>query len=289
MDTKPVVAIIGGSGLYEMKGLIIHDTISVSTPFGNPSSPIVIGTIEDQTFAFLSRHGIGHFISPTEVNYRANIYALKSIGVRRIISISACGSLREDYEPGQIVIPDNIFDFTKDRIRTFFKDGIVAHIGTADPYCADLSRWTADAVQAAGGTIHQTGTLITIEGPRFSTRAESNLFRQWGMSIIGMTASPEAFLAREAEMCYTTMAHITDYDVWHLTEDAVSLEMVIKTLMKNTEIAQQAISYLAKHPGLTADCSCHHALENAIITNPGQIPPDTRERLDLLVGKYLVR
>jgi len=287
MDQNPVIGIIGGSGLYGMKGLKVLETIQSSTPFGQPSSPITIGEVEGVKLAFLARHGLGHTLSPSEVNYRANIYAFKALGIKRIISISACGSLREDYQPGEIVIPDNLVDFTRFRKRTYFEDGIVAHIGTANPYCDDLSNWVGDSVIAAGGTLHRGGTLITIEGPRFSTRGESNLFRQWGMSIIGMTAAPEAFLAREAEICYTTMAHVTDYDVWHVTEEAVSVEMVIKTLMKNTEIAQKAIQFLMKQPGLDADCECHQALKDAIITHPGAILPDARQRLDLLVSKYL--
>ncbi len=287
MKHAPILAIIGGSGLYEINDLHVLETLTPDTPFGEPSSPIVIGEIEGKFIAFLARHGIGHTLSPTEVNYRANIYALKTLGVKRIISISACGSLREDYQPGDIVIPDNLVDFTRDRKRTFFEGGIVAHVGTANPFCNDLSAWVGEAVVDAGGQVHQGGTLITIEGPRFSTRAESNLFRQWGMSIIGMTASPEAFLAREAEMCYTTMAHITDYDVWHVNEEAVSVDMVIKTLMKNTTLAQKAIVSLAAHADLDGDCECHHALKDALITNPTMISSEARQRLKLLISKYL--
>ncbi len=287
MKKTPILGIIGGSGLYGMNDLHLLETLTPDTPFGQPSSPVLIGEIEGHTIAFLARHGIGHTLSPTEVNYRANIHALKEVGVQRIVSISACGSLREDYQPGDIVIPDNLVDFTRDRKRTFFEGGIVAHVGTANPYCADLSDWVGDAVVAAGGQVHRGGTLITIEGPRFSTRGESNLFRQWGMSIIGMTASPEAFLAREAEMCYTTMAHVTDYDVWHISEEAVSVEMVIKTLMKNTQLAQKAIVTLANHINLDNDCECHHALKDAIITNPARISPEARQRLKLLVSKYI--
>jgi 5'-methylthioadenosine phosphorylase len=287
MTITPTLAIIGGSGLYNMKNLKVKETVTVSTPYGDPSSPIVIGEMGGRTMAFLARHGIGHFISPTEINYRANIYALKSLGVRRIVSISACGSLREDYAPGHIVFPDNLVDFTKDRKRTFFEDGIVAHIGTANPYCSHLIDWTAQAVQDAGGTIHKAGTLITIEGPRFSTKAESSLFRQWGMSAIGMTACPEAFLAREAEMCYSTMAHITDYDVWHISEEAVNVDMVIRTLHNNTELAQQAIFNLAAQPDLDDDCECQHALAGAIITDPVVIPDQTKQKLNWLISKYL--
>lgn len=287
MKQTPILGIIGGSGLYGMNDLHVLETLTPDTPFGRPSSPVLIGEIEGQVIAFLARHGIGHTLSPSEVNYRANIYSLKEIGVERIVSISACGSLREDYQPGEIVIPDNLVDFTRNRKRTFFEGGIVAHVGTANPYCNDLSDWVADAVETAGGQVHRGGTLITIEGPRFSTRGESNLFRQWGMSIVGMTASPEAFLAREAEMCYTTMAHVTDYDVWHVSEEAVSVEMVIKTLMKNTQLAQKAIVTLAHHTDLDGNCICHHALEDAIITNHAMISTEAKQRLKLLVAKYL--
>ena len=213
------IAIIGGSGIYSMEGLTDTREQIVDTPFGKPSSPIIIGMLEGKRIAFLARHGIGHFISPTDVNYRANIYSLKKIGASRIVSISACGSLREDYKPGDIVIPDQIYDNTRERKRTFFSDGIVVHTGVADPFCPDLSQRVFDGVKGSGAQVHKGGTLITIEGPRFSTKAESNVFRAWGMSIIGMTASPEAFLAREAEICYSTMAHVTDYDVWHVSSE----------------------------------------------------------------------
>jgi 5'-methylthioadenosine phosphorylase len=246
-----------------------------------------VGTLEGQRVAFQARHGLGHFISPTEVNYRANIYALKMLGAPRIVSISACGSLREDYAPGEIVIPDQIYDHTKDRARTFFGEGLVAHIGVADPFCADLSAKVFEAVNNAGAKAHKGGVLITIEGPRFSTKAESNVFRSWGMSIIGMTASPEAFLAREAEMCYAVMAHVTDYDVWHVSEEPVTVEMVIKTLLKNTELAQESLRLLVKSLDTPSSCSCENALAEALITNPSAIPPETRKKLDFLVGKYL--
>ena len=291
MPDKPVLGVIGGSGLYAMPGLLDTQSIEMETPFGNPSAPLVVGTIAGQRIAFLARHGIGHSISPTEVNYRANIYALKSIGVERVVSISACGSLREDYAPGSIVVPDQLFDHTRSRQRSFFGEGLVVHVGTADPFCPDLSGQVARAVEEVGGTVHRGGAFVTIEGPRFSTRAESNVFRSWGMSIIGMTASPEAFLAREAELCYAVMAHVTDYDVWHISEDPVSVEMVIRTLMKNTAVAQQAIQHLAAN--LTGDdsgsrgCGCDTALANAIITNVDHISAPTRLKLDLLVRKYL--
>jgi 5'-methylthioadenosine phosphorylase len=276
-------AIIGGSGIYSMKGLTDTSEQIIDTPFGRPSSPIVTGTLE----AFLARHGVGHFITPTEVNYRANIYALKMIGATRIISISACGSLREDYAPGDIVIPNQIYDNTRDRVRTFFGDGIVAHVGVAEPFCDVLSQQVFTSVKATGATTHKGGTLITIEGPRFSTKAESNVFRTWGMSIIGMTASPEAFLAREAEMCYCTMAHVTDYDVWHISSEPVTVDMVIQTLNKNTATAQESLRNLINNLDDAAPCSCENALSDALITNPAVVQAETRKRLSLLIGKYL--
>ena len=281
------MAVIGGSGLYQMSGLENTEEISVETPFGKPSAPITVGTLEGMRVAFLARHGIGHHITPTEVPYRANIYALKSLGVERVISISACGSLREEYAPGQIVIPDNIFDFTKDRARSFFGEGFVAHVSVAEPFCDDLSNQLEKAVRGTGATLHRGGTFITIEGPRFSTKAESQAYRAWGMSIIGMTAAPEAFLAREAVLCYATMAHVTDYDVWHESEAPVTVEMVIQTLNKNTRTAQEAIHNLVRDFKTERDCACGQALATALITDPKVIPAKTRKKLNLLTGKYL--
>ncbi len=281
------LAIIGGSGLYNMPGLQDAEELRVTTPFGEPSAPIVTGSLEGEKVAFLARHGIGHFISPSEVNYRANIYALKSLGAERIVSISACGSLREDFAPGDIVIPDQLFDFTRGRKRTFFEGGLVAHISAADPFCADLSRHLYQAAKQTGVTVHQGGASITIEGPRFSTRVESHTFRAWGMSVIGMTTTPEAFLAREAEMCYAVMAHVTDYDCWHVSEQPVTVEMVIEILNRNTETAQQAVKNLISILPEERSCDCQNALASALITDPKVIPVDTRQRLGLLVEKYL--
>jgi 5'-methylthioadenosine phosphorylase len=280
-------AIIGGSGLYSMPGLDDVQERIVSTPFGEPSAPIIIGKLDGKSIAFLARHGIGHHISPSEINFRANIYALKTLGVERIVSISACGSLREDYAPGDIVIPDQLFDFTKGRQKSFFGEGMVAHISIPEPFCTDLSDQAHTAVKLTGNNVHQGGIFITIEGPRFSTRAESNIFRGWGMSLIGMTTSPEAFLAREAEICYTTIAHVTDYDVWHVTEEPVTVEMVIEILNRNTEIAQESIRHLMGSTDLDKTCECQHALANALITDPEVIPPKTRQRLAPLIDKYL--
>ena len=287
MSTQPILGIIGGSGLYEFTALKDVETIEFDTPFGKPSSPVVIGTLSGKKIAFIARHGIGHFLSPSEVNYRANIYAFKQLGIQRVVGISACGSLREDYAPGHIVVPDQLVDFTRGRERTFFTDGLVVHVGVADPFCPELSRLQSTAIAEAGGTVHMGGSLITIEGPRFSTKGESNMYRSWGISMIGMTACPEAFLAREAELCYSIMAHVTDYDVWHVAEEAVSVEMVMRTLAHNTQIAQLAIQKLVEKLPDETTCDCSTALANAVITRPECVPPETLERVRLLVGKYL--
>jgi 5'-methylthioadenosine phosphorylase len=287
MAEQVSLAVIGGSGLYSMPGLQQTRQYKLDTPFGKTSAPIVVGTLEGVRVAFLARHGIGHHITPSEVPYRANIYALKSLGVHRVISVSACGSLKEELAPGQIVIPDQIYDNTHARARSFFGDGLVAHVSVADPFCVDTSNQLEDAVRLAGAVVHRGGSFITIEGPRFSTKAESNTYRSWGMSIIGMTAAPEAFLAREAEICYATMAHVTDYDVWHVSEAPVTVEMVIQTLNKNTALAQEAVRQLAKNLIPERKCECRHALSTALITHREAIPPATLQKLDLLVHKYL--
>ena len=281
------LAIIGGSGLYEMPGLSDTREHNINTPFGKTSAPIVVGTLEGERVAFLARHGIGHHLTPSEVPYRANIYALKSLGAERIVSISACGSLKEEFAPGHIVIPDQIYDNTHQRARSFFGEGLVAHVSVANPFCSDLSDQVGSAAGLAGGVIHRGGAFITIEGPRVSTKAESQTYRSWGMSIVGMTASPEVFLAREAEICYATMAHVTDYDVWHISEEHVTVEMVIQTLNKNTAIAQQAVRILASKLKHERNCDCEHALATALMTNRDVIPAETRQKLDLLVNKYL--
>ena len=281
--------VIGGSGVYSLKDLENVQSIEVDTPFGKPSSPIVTGEVHGKKLAFLARHGIGHTLSPSEVNYRANIFAMKQIGVTKLISISACGSLRADYAPGDIVVPDQIFDFTHKRERSFFGQGMVVHVGTAEPFCPSMSKLLVRALRAEKAVVHEGGTYITIEGPRFSTKGESNTFRSWGMSLVGMTASPEVFLAREAEICYSTMAHVTDYDVWHVSEEAVSVDMVVRTLHHNTELAQRTlvrlVDMLDKEEPET--CGCEHALENAFITNREKIDPAAKDKLRLLVSKYL--
>jgi 5'-methylthioadenosine phosphorylase len=287
--TGPVrIAVIGGSGLYQMEGLTDVEERLVSTPFGDPSDTLIIGTLSDVRVAFLPRHARGHRLTPSEVPYRANIYALKSLGVEYVISVSACGSLREHLHPGEVVIPSQLVDFTKQRERTFFGRGLVAHVGVANPFCASLSKLLADATAAAGGTVHHGGRFITIEGPRFSTKGESHLYRTWGMDIIGMTTSPEAFLACEAEMCYAAMAHVTDYDVWHDEEEPVSVEALIATLNKNTTLAQNVVArvveLLAK---AERTCTCKDALGSALITQRDLIPPDLIEQLGPIVSKYL--
>lgn len=287
MQINPILAVIGGSGLYDMPGLQEAQEHKLETPFGEPSAPVVIGTLRGQRVAFLARHGIGHHISPSEINFRANIYALKSLGVERIVSISACGSLREDFKPGDIVIPNQIFDFTRNRKRTFFEGGLVAHVSVADPFCPHLSTQVYQAVKNTSANVHRGGDFITIEGPRFSTRSESNAYRAWGMSLIGMTTSPEAFLAREAEMCYAVMAHVTDYDVWHISEAPVTVDKVIQILMRNTDLAREAIHNLIRDLTPDRQCECGNALSDALITGPEAIPSGTRKRLSLLVDKYL--
>ena len=283
--------IIGGSGLYEFEGLEEVETLELDTPFGKPSSPIVTGLIHGKKLAFLARHGIGHIYSPTEVNYRANIWAFKQLGIDKIISVSAVGSLRADYAPGDIIIPDEIFDNTKDRVRSFFGNGMVVHISSADPFCPILIKQLLKALGGEDTRVHASGTLVTIEGPRFSTRGESNTFRKLGFSLVGMTACPEAFLAREAEIHYATMAHVTDYDSWHETEEAVTVEMVVNTLKKNTALAQRSLArlvdILSADEGHTEECGCDEALKNAFITNRGYMDAAMKDKLSLLVGKYL--
>ena len=282
------IGIIGGSGLYKMDGLTDIEEININTPFGDPSDAVIVGMLEGRRVAFLPRHGRGHRISPTELNSRANIYALKSLGVRYIISVSACGSLREDLAPGHIVIPDQLVDRTRLRPLTFFSDGLVVHLSAAEPFSPPLSRLLYQAVQETGARpAHLGGTFVVIEGPRFSTKAESKIFRQWGCDIIGMTAIPEAILAREAEIAYATMAHVTDYDVWHETEEDVTVERVIKTLLGNVAAARQAIKNVIPKLADNPDWPCHHALENAIITDRSAIPEEARKKFDLIAGKYL--
>jgi 5'-methylthioadenosine phosphorylase len=281
------LAVIGGSGVYDIEALANVEERHISTPFGDPSDSIVIGTLSGRQIAFLPRHGRGHRLMPTEVPYRANIWALKSLGVERIISISACGSMKEKYVPRHIVIPDQIYDNTKKRDYSFFGDGLVAHIGIADPFCPHLRQVLYEAVKRAGGTVHMGGTFIVIEGPRFSTRGESNIYRSWGVDIIGMTAVPEAQLAREAEICYATMAHVTDYDVWHEEEESVNVEMLIANLMANAALSKEAITELVPMLGGERPCDCGSAVSTAIITRRDVIPNTKIEQLGPIVAKYI--
>ena len=282
------LAVIGGSGLYNMASLTDIEELKIDTPFGSPSDTIMVGTLYGRRVAFLPRHGRGHILNPSEVPYRANIFALKTLGVRYIISVSACGSLREDYAPGHIVIPDQLFDHTKGRASSFFEKGLVVHISAAHPFSPEMSQVIAQSCRTAGGIVHEGGTFITMEGPRFSTKGESNLYRQWGMSIIGMTTSPEAFLAAEAEIAYGVMAHVTDYDVWHESEEAVTVEMVVRTVQHNTKIAQDAISHVVQTMDEWAgEFAAHQMLKNAIITDPAHVSSEIKQELAPLIGKYL--
>jgi len=282
------IGVIGGTELYDIEGLTDVQEVRPDTPFGLPSDSIVVGKLGGMGIAFLPRHGRGHRLMPTEVNARANIWALKSLGVERIVSVTACGSLREEIAPRHVVIPDQIFDHTRARgPYTFFGDGLVVHIGFDEPYCPHLSDLLCQAVQASGGTAHRGGTFITIEGPRFSTKAESQIYQQWGCDVIGMTAVPEAQLAREAEICYAAMAHVTDYDVWHETEEAVNVEMLIANLRANTALAKRAIEYVAAHLPEESSCTCGSALATAILTQREAIGDEIKERYRLLLGKYL--
>jgi len=297
MNNPITVGVIGGSGLYRMPGLESVRQVEITTPFGPPSDAIITGEIDGVAVAFLPRHGRGHVHMPTEVPYQANIYALKSLGVQVIISVSACGSLREHLRPGDVVVPDQVFDFTKLRKSSFFGEGQVAHISVADPYCPELSARVADAVaealanaaEASSRRVHRGGTFIAIEGPRFSTKAESRVFRAWGMDIIGMTVCPEVFLAREAGICYATMAHVTDFDVWHESEEAVTVDMVIRQLNANLGLVQEALRRLIPQlPGSGHLCECAGSLTTALITHPARIPVQTKERLALLTGSDAV-
>ncbi len=281
------VGVIGGSGLYQIEGMDATTEVEVSTPFGTPSDRIIVGELAGVRVAFLPRHGRGHRISPTEVNARANIYALKSLGVQRVISVSAVGSMREEIRPLDLVVPDQIVDRTVARPRTFFGEGIVVHVGMAEPYCPELRELLIRAAEMTGRTVHPVGTYLCIEGPQFSTRAESRIYRQWGVDVIGMTAMPEARLAREAEVCYGTLALVTDYDVWHQSEEPVSVEQVIANLERNVDAAKEILRHLLTMLSAERRCSCGSALASSIVTAPDRIPPEARQRLELLIGKYL--
>jgi len=282
------IGIIGGSGLYEMGGVTEAHEVAVETPFGPPSDVLVLGTLEGRKVAFLPRHGRGHRISPSEINFRANVYALKSIGVERILSVSAVGSLKEKYAPLHMVIPDQFVDRTFARPSTFFGRGLVAHVAFAHPFCADLGRVLGTAARAAGATVHEGGTYICIEGPQFSTRAESELYRSWGMDIIGMTNLQEARLAREAEICYSTLAMVTDYDCWHPDHDAVTVDQIIQNLVTNAAAARNVLRETVKNvPSGPRRCECASALSHALITAPETVPPQVKLDLAPIIGKYV--
>ena len=281
------IGIIGGSGLYDMAELTDREERTVDTPFGAPSAPYVTGTLRGKRVAFLARHGAGHRFMPTELNFRANIYGLKVLGVEYILSASAVGSLKEEYKPLDLVIPDQFIDRTRGRVSTFFGDGIVAHVGFAHPFCKPLSDIAHASAHGAGATVHKGGTYVCMEGPQFSTLAESNLYRSWGADIIGMTNLQEAKLAREAEICYTTIALVTDYDCWHPSHDHVTVEMIVGNLVQNAKTAQQVIASAVDALPFERTCECATALKYALITRPEAIPASAKERLAPIVGKYV--
>ena len=281
------IGIIGGSGLYDMAELTGREERRVATPFGDPSGPYVVGTLRRRRVAFLARHGAGHRLLPSELNFRANIYGFKTLGVEYILSASAVGSLREKYEPLHLVIPDQFFDRTRGRVSTFFGHGIAVHVGFAHPFCEHLSAIAYDSAKAAGATVHKGGTYVCMEGPQFSTLAESKLYRSWGMDIIGMTNLQEAKLAREAEICYSTIALVTDYDCWHEGHDEVTVEMVIANLTQNAKTAQQVIANAIGRLPFERTCECATALATAIITRPDAIPEQVKKDLAPIIGKYV--
>jgi 5'-methylthioadenosine phosphorylase len=284
---EKIVGVIGGSGLYEMEGLEEVQTISLTTTFGNPSDSFVVGRLEGIKIAFLPRHGKGHRISPSSINFRANIYAMKLLGVQWIIGVSAVGSMKESIHPGDMIIPDQFIDRTTARPNTFFSDGVVGHISFADPVCPVLSQILYQAGKEVGATVHKNGTYLCIEGPQFSTRAESRLYRTWGVDIIGMTNIPEAKLAREAEICYATIAFATDYDCWHQEAGDVSIGEVLRILAQSTKIAKSAIRNAIKKLPEKRECLCATALKYALITGKKYIPEKTKKDLEPIIGKYL--
>ncbi|MCP5468661.1 MAG: S-methyl-5'-thioadenosine phosphorylase [Deltaproteobacteria bacterium] len=284
---KPKVAIIGGSGLYQIDGLEVLEERNVETPFGSPSEAFVLGKLEGVEVAFLARHGKGHRILPTELNFRANIYAIKSLGCDSILSVSAVGSLQEEIAPGHFVVVDQFIDRTQKRPHTFFGEGLVAHVAFANPVCPTLCRDLIEATKKVGVQCHEKGTYVCIEGPQFSTKAESKLYRQWGADVIGMTNLQEAKLAREAEICYSTLALSTDYDCWHEEHDSVTVEMVIATLQQNVEMAKEVLKTVLPQVASKEECSHCRSLSHAIMTDKKFIPQETQEKLKLICGKYL--
>jgi len=281
------IAVIGGSGLYDIEGMKDTEEVDINTPFGRPSDKIVVGKLEGVGVAFLPRHGRGHRLLPTEVPYRANIYALKSLGVERIIGINSVGSLKEEFQPNDLLIPDQLIDRTRGRTSTFFGEGIVAHIPFGEPFCPSLSQVVYQAAKDAGATAHKGGTYVVMEGPAFSTKAESFIYRSWGADVIGMTALPEAKLAREAEICYAIIACVTDYDCWRRGHDAVTAEMIIGRLRQNIDTAKRIIKLVVTKVPQKRDCDCATALSTALVTAPDVMPEAQKKKLDLLIGKYL--
>jgi 5'-methylthioadenosine phosphorylase len=285
---KAEIGIIGGSGLYSMPGFSAQEEANIDTPFGRPSENYVLGELAGRKVAFLARHGRGHRLSPSELNFRANIYGMKSLGVERIISLSAVGSLKEEHRPQDFVIPDQFFDRTRGRVSTFFGDGLVAHISFADPVCPEVAKVVGGACRAAGVNVKEGGTYLCMEGPAFSTKAESNVYRSWGMDVIGMTNLQEAKLAREAEICYATVAMVTDYDCWHPHHDAVTVEDIIGNLVKNASNACAVVAQAVAAMPAGRSCQCGSALSNAILTDRSVVPETTRKKLGLLIEKYIV-
>jgi 5'-methylthioadenosine phosphorylase len=284
---KISIGVIGGSGLYEMEGLTQIKTVKMTTPFGKPSDAYLVGTLHGKRVAFLPRHGRGHRILPSDINYRANIYGMKKLGVERIISVSAVGSMKEEIKPGDIVIPDQFYDHTKHRRSTFFGNGVVAHVGMADPVCTDLGRILSEAGVKVGATVHRGGAYLCMEGPQFSTRAESLTYRSWNLDVIGMTNATEAKLAREAEICYSTIALATDYDCWHHSEEAVTVEAVLAVMKHNVETSKAMIREAVRMLSSSRTCGCGEALRNTIMTPEKLMPAKTRKDLALIIGKYL--
>ncbi len=281
------IGIIGGSGLYDMADVTDRNEVTLTTPFGDPSGPYVVGTLRGRRVAFLARHGVGHRLMPTELNYRANVFGFKTLGVEFILSASAVGSLQEQYVPQHLVIPDQFFDRTKARASTFFGNGLVAHVGFAHPVCGRLGEIAYESCRTAGAEVHRGGTYVCIEGPQFSTLAESKLYRSWGMDIIGMTNLQEAKLAREAEICYATIALVTDYDCWHPEHDSVTVDMIVANLTANATTAQRVIAEAVGRLPIERTCECAHALKYGIITRPDAVPGRVRKDLAPIVGKYL--
>ncbi len=284
--SEKLIGIVGGSGLYEMEGLEDVQEVEITTPFSKPSGVFIKGRLGGASLVFLPRHGVGHSISPSEINYRANIYGFKKLGVQAVISFSAVGSMQEEVHPGHLVIVDQFIDQTRGRSSSFFEDGCVAHVAFADPVCLSLKKVLLQAAQGVGTTVHDGGAYLCIEGPQFSTRAESLMYRSWGARVIGMTNLPEARLAREAELCYGTVALVTDFDCWHETEEDVGVQAIMEVIKQNVSRAKKVIQRLAQNISSKPECSCSMALKHAVLTNPNIISPSTRKKLDLFLSKY---